>query len=30
MPTVDEVLPKLSKATLDAEDEFHQVKIYNE
>ena len=34
MPTVDEVLPKLSKAkvftVLDAKDEFHQVKLDNE
>ena len=34
MPTVDEVLPKLSKAkvftALDAKDEFHQVKLDNE
>ena len=34
MPTVDEVLPKMSKATvftvLDAKDGFHQVKLDNE
>ena len=34
MPTVEEVLPKLSKAkvftVLDAKDEFHQVKLDNE